>query len=793
MSFEEYWWQESSAQGGALRYRGTQYLEATLGAPTSTTTGTFSFWFKRGAPSQGTKTYQALFACSSTWRFTYEPGSGNFDDLILSGVTADGWSTRESYRDTTAWTHVLIVYDTGNAVAEDRIRFFKNGVRIPRRNGLTPGLNANRVFGTNEYHRIGAQIGGTGETFYGYIGEVAHVDGAALDPTSFGIFDGNGVWTPLDSSVIVNNIGLGVGFGNNGFYLDNKDATAIGTDVSGSGNNFLPINFDFTVDTSLTYDVVQDSPFVNAHTWQWLYNTNQSNSDQMGIGLHSLTQLRFSQGGNLSRNTFSTGSFSIGGQYYWECQQGPTWGGQAGCATVMGFGIMKSNTFISTSNREWVGYGVWWPGTGNGFGAALSADIIFNNVTTTVPLTNDWRPGRVAGMEVDTLSNTGNIRFYVDGVLVGTGDFNFGAITDESKKLFQLYTEIGSQPNQFCYLNAGQFPFVYDSPSGYLAPHAVNNGAVPVANPAPGFNVALDTGANILATTQGLVGNGLWWVKDRVNNDDNLLVDHLRGAGQAFECPGPGNLGGTSVAYTAPTGNSVGYGWADDPAYGFDIVRYVGNNADNRFIAYDLGKPAEFIILKDEDTVHSFRVWHKDLNSIDWFLNLNNQDAQTQANPSGQIFGGTSLTAPTAGGFTIGNFNAVNQTGDNFTAYCWTSIPGFSTFGTYMGNGQVDGPLVYCGFTPAFVMIKIRDDAGSNWHINDITRKTYNPQNLWMLANTVGPEVNATQTTIDIIANGFKVRAPGNPEVNQAARRYVFAAFAKHPFAGNNVAPATAR
>ena len=143
-------------------------------------------------------------------------------------------------------------------------------------------------------------------------------------------------------------------------------------------------------------------------------------------------------------------------------------------------------------------------------------------------------------------------------------------------------------------------------------------------------------------------------------------------------------------------------------------------------------------------------------------------------------------TAPSATLFTVGSNNGSNKGSDVMMCYAFADVQGFSKLGSYEGNGKVDGTFVYTGFRPAWVMTKSFDST-SEWHIFDDQRLGYNPDN-----NARTPEEAAELTTdmIDILSNGFKFRIATDPNV---AETYIYAAFAKAPFANSNGVPCNAR
>ena len=111
-------------------------------------------------------------------------------------------------------------------------------------------------------------------------------------------------------------------------------------------------------------------------------------------------------------------------------------------------------------------------------------------------------------------------------------------------------------------------------------------------------------------------------------------------------------------------------------------------------------------------------------------------------------------------------------------AYCWAEIAGFSKFGSYTGNANSDGPFVYCGFRPKYIMLK-NASATYNWVVWDTVRSTYNVMGNYLVPNLSDAE--ASINAIDILSNGFKIRDP-NAFDNGSGNTIIFAAFAENPF-----------
>ena len=151
------------------------------------------------------------------------------------------------------------------------------------------------------------------------------------------------------------------------------------------------------------------------------------------------------------------------------------------------------------------------------------------------------------------------------------------------------------------------------------------------------------------------------------------------------------------------------------------------------------------------------------------------------------------LTAPTSTVFTLG-YNApyLNVSGRTYVAYCFAEVEGYSKFGSYTGNGDADGPFVYCGFKPAFVLMKRSSTTGA-WKIFDNKRpNAHNVIDARIEADSNGAESTNSVYSIDLVSNGFKLRGTSG-EQNGSGDTFVFAAFASSPFGGSGVSPATAR
>ena len=141
-------------------------------------------------------------------------------------------------------------------------------------------------------------------------------------------------------------------------------------------------------------------------------------------------------------------------------------------------------------------------------------------------------------------------------------------------------------------------------------------------------------------------------------------------------------------------------------------------------------------------------------------------------------------TAPTSSVFSVGTSDMVNKSTVNTMAYCWTEVEGYSKFGSYEGNNNADGPFVFCGFRPAYVLVKHVDNSGESYWLLDSKRDTHNPTGAVNWANLIAAEYDYGEM-LDFTSNGFKIKST-NGGINGHTSTYVFVAFAEFPFKYSN-------
>ena len=231
--------------------------------------------------------------------------------------------------------------------------------------------------------------------------------------------------------------------------------------------------------------------------------------------------------------------------------------------------------------------------------------------------------------------------------------------------------------------------------------------------------------------------------------------------------------GGTAVTNTS---GSISSQVSANPSAGFSIVTYTGTGA-NATVGHGLGIAPKMFFIFNRTTgfAYSHPFWHTS------FGGSTNTDYMyldsTIAKGGSGAASFWNATAPTSTTISIGTDITVNRSTNTYVAYCFSEIAGFSKFGSYTGNGSTDGPFVYLGFRPRWVLLKSTTiDA---WLIIDSSRQTYNVMGPYLIPNSSAAE--GTVSFIDFTSNGFKIRNTGSG-YNTSSQTYIYAAFAENPF-----------
>jgi hypothetical protein len=353
--------------------------------------------------------------------------------------------------------------------------------------------------------------------------------------------------------------------------------------------------------------------------------------------------------------------------------------------------------------------------------------------------------------------------------------------------------------------------FYYAPPTGFLALCTKNLPDVDVI-PSENFNTVTWTGdASYPRSFNAGFQTDFLWIKSRSYTGNGIALDTIRGSTKALRKSTTGaettntfatfdsegfNITGTfnesnetTVAWNWKAGGSASSNTngtitssvSANVDAGFSILTYTGTGVLAATIGHGLAQKPELIIRKDRDT------------AVNWVVNstvlgTGNMNQGLFLNTSVAIDtaqGWMNNTAPTSTVFTQGNQGFVGVNGRNYIAYCFHSVDGYSKVGSYVGNGNADGPFVYCGFRPKWILWKNSSAAGNDWDMYDTARDPHNVAYKELLANGTGAESSSTTLSLDINSNGFKLRT-SNANGNGNGNTFVFLAFAETPFKHSN-------
>jgi len=798
------------------------YLYRTPSSATNRRTFTIAFWYKTSIvfASEANDQNNPIF-------YADEPSGGGVFALNVSGqgqgaasdtvnemqyydydsadTTDYGLETNSSFADPSAWYHVVWAFDTTQGTEANRVKVYINGVQhaYTDMNAHHGAVVQNRELNVNQAtpHWIGRNVDTTSRYMNGYLADFNFIDGTQYDASYFGEFK-NGIWIPKEPSVT---------YGTNGFRLQFKNtsvgsgsSSTIGADTSGNDNHFTSSGI------AASDCAMPDSPENNFCTWCPI-STND---------LPDLTEGSLKNGG--TNNKTCHGTFGVtSGKWYWE----ERWLTDAASSSRISYsGVtsyqMENNGDVAPKLTDAIGRSVY-RNTGN------EHDYInFTDTSKTATSGGTYWGGAIASFRLDM--DAGTFKVYTNNSLVHTDS----SIPTDGTVMFPLHlnTNSGYARYNSAIVNFGQDSsfagnetaqgntdengigdFYYEPPSGHLALASFN---LPEVTISPNsltqsddhFNTVLYTGN---ATARSITGVGFqpdWvWSKARGLTQSHRLVDSTRGVQKslysnltdaeatesgltAFNADGFSI--GTETSFNYNTEAFVAWNWkanggttssnsdgsitstvqANTDA-GFSIVTFTGTGS-NATVGHGLGSKPEWFLIKNRDASTDFTVYHQ---SIGATKNLSIHASDGAATSATRF----NNTEPTDSVFTVSTSAAVNGSSADYVVYCFSEVEGYSKFGSYTANESTDGPFIYLGFRPAWVMIK--RTAGNGWAIQDNARTPSNPISNLLQAN----ESNAEYTdgvALDFVSNGIKHRNNSGFFNHVAGDTFIYMAFAEAPF-----------
>jgi hypothetical protein len=346
----------------------------------------------------------------------------------------------------------------------------------------------------------------------------------------------------------------------------------------------------------------------------------------------------------------------------------------------------------------------------------------------------------------------------------------FNTVTYTGSAGGQTISGVGNQPDFIWVkqlLDAGYDHSLHNSVSGVLKQLISNSTSAEITNTDTVTSTNAD-GFVLGADTAGPNANSN-------NQDGKTYVAWNWKAGTAF----------TNDASSTGIGTIDSTGSVSDTA-GFSIVSYTGTGS-NGTIKHGLSTAPRMYITKSLSSARSWAVYNQNIGNTK-ALFLNSTDAQdTDATY-------WNSTSPTASVLSLGTRSEMNHSGENFIAYCFAEKQGYSKFGSYTGNGNADGPFVYTGFKPAFVICKKSSSTG-DWELYDNKRNGFNGTTTNGGNVRVYPNANDAEGgtgRLSLLSNSFKItNSSGN--LNGSGNSFIYMAFAENPFVGSNFVPTTAR
>ena len=824
----------SASQNGTLKF--------TAGTPTSSDKFTMSYWVKRYDDSN-TSSDNVVFTSGTGggaymfWSFA----SCNFQLEAVGGNWAGAYMISDAeYRDTSAYYHHVLTFDSTQSTQADRLKVYVNGERITSwsTESITAGIGASEDFSFINQSGVVQAFGGLSGVGHGVEGadlqmaEIVFIDGLALTPTSFGESK-NGVWIPKDPSELT--------FGNNGYWLKMASG-AIGTDSSGNSNNF-------SVNNIAAHDVMLDSPTFNSDsnggnmcTWNPL--------DSRNVATPTEGNLKATHNGSLYNQIRGTMSIGNSGKWYMELYKSGTY------ATYPAWGICDQSQIL-TSSKNIPGYyavsmiGVSWD---------FNSEAVFKSFTyadsygaeTNLGSTASTYTGtaQIIGMAIDLDNN--KIFTHVNGSWdsacgnpsSGGGGFNASGLNGVNNLVPVLFPNGYNSPtynlvggfgadSTFGGLTAagsgtdtnGYGNFKYAVPTDYKAICQGNISVADAIDPAQtDDNYPKKLFSPIIYTGNGgtLAVTGLGFKPDFVSirrrNAGNTppLYDSSRGntkllvttATQAEydQSATPGLSAFGTDGFTVEQPNTGDYGtnrssalmvaWCQRANGGITSTNSLGSlsvtqqvdpsggfsistysgDGGTDTIGHGLSRAPTMVIVKQRNGANNWAVYAKGAGATKYAY-LDSTAA----------FGTAAMwnnTTPSSSLVYLGDNNEVNAGSRTYVAYCFADTEGFIKSGSYVGNGSgTDGTFVYTGFKPAFLMIK--KITSNNWRLQDNARDPFNPVYHSYYPNSAAAEDAYTDGTDynDFLSNGFKLARGGDTaNWNASGSTFTYLAFAENPF-----------
>ena len=423
------------------------YMSRTFGTATNAKKWTLSAWVKvHGITDEatgGVRLFDVGGSAGSEDLISIGSGYAGYSNIYFWSRTSSSYNwrlqTTAEYRDPSAWMHLTFVFDSDNTISTDRMKMYTNGIRVTDfQQESYPSSGAASRINTAVEHRIGNTVYSSSNYSNGYAAEIVFIDGQALTCDSFGEFNSSGIWIPKDISDLT--------FGNNGYHIDGRDASDLGDDESGNGN-------DFATSGLAAHDQVLDSPtnkFATINPLDWSIR-NAANSDPLSQG-----NLKFT--GSDSTGVYGTYYTTIQvpstGSWYFELV--PTAIGSAEKQSQ--YIYVGSVGFLANGNTNAGAYGSAWS-AGDIIGVAVNSTGVWFSINGTYQ--NSGNPA--------TGSNPAGTTSLPGAILIGDGSATTNSSSTGVLNFGQDGTFAGNKTAQGNKDSSGIGNFYYSPPSGFKA------------------------------------------------------------------------------------------------------------------------------------------------------------------------------------------------------------------------------------------------------------------------------------------------------------------------------------
>ena len=796
------------------------YLSRSPSSAGNSQTFTLSWWMKR-CDVTGTANQRIFGRASGSNQFSimHEANGRVYCYFNLTSPTDTSELTFDIKAvDPSAWYHYVMAFDTTQATDSDRIKFWLNGVLQNSNMATANWPSQNASFKWNEdLGGLNYFIGGI-SSFYSnvYLTEIHNIDGQALTADDFGEYSSEypDVWNPKEYTG---------SYGTNGFYLnfsDDTSTTTIAEDQSGQGNDWTANNISVS---GTGTDSMLDSPTMGSQSDTGAggeVSGNYATFNFLDKGNVSLSNGNLTANAVIDNNVKGTLHIPEDVKIYFEFTVDQRGGGGSQSPIV---GVCLP-TLKMTQNADAQGSKVWaYAATGNKLGGgsqyashgdSLSADDVLGVAV-------DRANGRIWFSKNGTWQNSSDP---TDG-----SDSNAAFTNVPTTGILNFFYGNNNSTAGHGTLNCGQRAFSYNAPTDYKVLCTTSFNDSTIMDGGDYFDTLLYTGDGTSPRSITLpIAGDLLWMKARNDSASHQLVDTVRGDNAVLisnssneerdlttQSVGGGisSLSGTTAVITEGTStndnlnenNKTYVAWTWDAGSstasntdgsitsqvranqtaGFSIVGYTGNGSSSATVGHGLNATPALHIHKRRDAAATWKVKHTSFDSNHQILL---DDDGVSVSVTGLHGGGiAALTSSSTFGFAEGLTNVDNVNGNNvsYICYVFTPIEGYSSFGGFLGNNNSDGPFIYCGFKPAWIIYKAVDESSNaaDWFIRDYKREGFNHGT--DANNNPELEANANSTEnnngpIDICSNGFKIRS-NNAGHNSSDKSYVYAAFAQHP------------